>query len=264
MASEEKTRIPKPFPQRPQPRHENPHEECLGVKGLPPQSAEMLWALDQGLYFVALSIMRTDAYGIEFGQSVFKGSNSPMENIINVLVFMSKDLLHQAITGKLHESLYNASKDAKLPEFYAVTLYGPEKAQDRPVVYTLVHCNHLGKPPTKNEHVHGSAIAYLMEAAMWNRYPTKRYLLRSLSITNVTDVGSIRFTEHVISILTNSYFSSGGLCGTWGGDKASESRAKNTSNEETWINGMKDLIKQDLHGPDKEALEEEFRIEGYA
>ena len=93
---------------------------------------------------------------------------------------------------------------------------------------------------------------------MWYKYPRKRYLLRSLTIANVADVESIRFAEHVISILTGSYFSCGGLCGTIGGDRASETRANNNCTEETWKNGTRGLLKQNVYGPNREELERDL------
>ncbi|KAK6605876.1 hypothetical protein H4I95_05682 [Botrytis cinerea] len=375
MASQLK-KIPDSLPPRPKPNHENPYSIPFKAQGLPPQAADMLFAMDQGLYYLALSILRIDGRGIEFDRSVFKESRSPIENIVNVLLSISKETLRHAITGKLHNFIVHSITDSKLPRNHRIPLPGPEKSQDRPVVYSLVHSDHRGNAPTKLEyleilntmeiynttyyredqwidadksareidsvnpmiedkdwngknrdktmlkwnnavhprryitstnrglitrfisklrerlesiedieedeplkwsltytgwtqqearrayehgrHYGGSTIAYLLEAIMWYKYPRKRYLLRSLTIANVADVESIRFAEHVISILTGSYFSCGGLCGTIGGDRASETRANNNCTEETWKNGTRGLLKQNVYGPNREELERDL------
>lgn len=93
---------------------------------------------------------------------------------------------------------------------------------------------------------------------MWHKFPRKKYLLRSLSIINVTEVGSIRFSEHTISLLTNSYYSTGGLCGAIGGDKGSESRARQTCNDDIWRIGNESLINQNVYNMNRDSMKKQL------
>ncbi|KAJ8060788.1 hypothetical protein OCU04_011089 [Sclerotinia nivalis] len=213
---------------------------------------------------------------------------------MNILLSLSESTILHAITGKLHKLLHESLGDSRLPRDHRIAKaemkwnYGshprryltstnrslikrfigtlrrrlesiPENKTNEPLNWSVSYTGWTQSEGRRvyehSRHNTGSTIAYLLEAAMWNKYPTKRYLLRSLTIANVTDVRSIRFAEHVISILTNSYFSSAGLCGAIGGDKASESRAQRTCTEETWDNGTRALIKQKVYEVNKSNLE---------
>lgn len=78
-------------------------------------------------------------------------------------------------------------------------------------------------------------------------------------MVNITDPEHVCFGEHVVSILTNSYSTTGGLNGTMGGPQSAESNARGHATETTWKNGMSGLVKQNLSHINEEKIKGELR-----
>lgn len=152
-ASSEANALPNPLlnplPSRPKINLQNPHVHQIRSQGLPTQTADMLWALDKGLYYLALCIAKMDRDGIEFSQSVFKVSNNAVQGIMDVILSMSEETIQHAITGTLHKLVFTSTDSSRLPRDHRINSH----IKERPVIYTLVHCSDRGIPPTKKEYL---------------------------------------------------------------------------------------------------------------
>lgn len=122
-------------------------------------------ALDQSLYHLALAIEEIDRNNFAWDKSVFKRTETHMEKIMNVLISMSEETLRAAITGKLHNLLSHPTLNTRLPEQFKINLEGSVVSQERPVIYTLIHCSSTFRTPTKAEY-----LEVLKDIKVYNTY----------------------------------------------------------------------------------------------
>lgn len=92
---------------------------------------------------------------------------------------------------------------------------------------------------------------------MMKKFPNHQYLLRNMSIMNVTRLSDVRCAEHVVSIITNSYSENGGMNGTLGGPVALETRAKSIS-KQGWQNATRALVNQGVFDANNSLVKEQL------
>ncbi|TGO13359.1 hypothetical protein BTUL_0071g00360 [Botrytis tulipae] len=123
-----------------------------------------------------------------------------------------------------------------------------EESRVKPLPWTVVYVGYTGKE-AKRAYQHerhetgGPVIPYLFETIMMMKFRDCQYLLRNMSIMNITRLSDVRCAEHVVSILASSYSEHGGLNGTLGGPVALETRARSIS-KQGWQNATRALVNQ--------------------
>ncbi|KAE9376237.1 hypothetical protein N431DRAFT_529050 [Stipitochalara longipes BDJ] len=128
----------------------------------------------------------------------------------------------------------------------------PDSQKNDPLPWSLVYIGwtRLERRRVQEHHNHhgnASAVAYLVEACIQYLYPDSTYLLRSVTLVNVTEAEDAQIMEHGLSILAGSYTEFGGLNGTLGGEAGMLTRARTGAKSDTWMNGLRALAEQDVY-----------------
>ncbi|TGO10791.1 hypothetical protein BTUL_0125g00040 [Botrytis tulipae] len=180
---------------------------------------------------------------------------------------MEKWTINSSGSPKPHPRRYSSDKfRRKITEFIQALRKRltciPDEDNDKPLSWSIVYSGwsrlELRRQIQHKQHIVGPSIAYLLEAATHNLFPTKKYFLRPLTLVNVMDAGHIRFAEHVIHILTSSYSTTGGLNGVLAGTQGSETQAENYASESTWENGMRALVKQGVYVENEDIIKKQL------
>ncbi|KAF7917483.1 uncharacterized protein EAE98_010246 [Botrytis deweyae] len=137
-----------------------------------------------------------------------------------------------------------------------------EESRTRPLPWTVVYVGYTGKE-AKRAYQHerhetgGPVIPYLFETIMMMKFRDCQYLLRNMSIMNITRLSDVRCAEHIVSILASSYSEHGGLNGTLGGPVALETRAGSIS-KQGWQNATRALVNQGVFEANDSLVKEQL------
>ncbi|KAH6675428.1 hypothetical protein B0J14DRAFT_652283 [Halenospora varia] len=153
--------------------------------------------------------------------------------------------------GGLHPRRYGEHSHASRMEIERfVQTFGAQLScisdgdQDAPIPWSLTYVGWSAKFwDRKHAHeTHGgksSAVAYLLEAAFMQLYPSD-VVLRAIPLANIVEPIDAVYAEHILSIVNSSYTLYGGLNGQLGGDPTMQTNTDKL-HAQLWQEGMEAL-----------------------
>ncbi|PQE19573.1 hypothetical protein CJF32_00008857 [Rutstroemia sp. NJR-2017a WRK4] len=178
---------------------------------------------------------------------------------MNILLSISEETTRHAIRGQLHKLLAHAPPTPnylRIIEFPWEALKPPTKSEYLCILRDL---KSYGTDHTRaQDWANSDRLARIIQESK-DATGQEEILYRSLTLINIPDTSSVRFGEHTVSILTNSYSCFRGLNGTLGGEKHTETTADNNATNAAWRNGMAGLVKQGLYSINKDIVEQQFQ-----